>query len=93
MIEQSKGSRKKLVIVGTLGIPHGQPTTQELTAGTVPAIEKPMSDEQFEDIKVGDVSGDFPVLSGALPMTVDEDRPVHATECGILSPLMLILTT
>jgi hypothetical protein len=39
MMEQNRGSRKKLVLVGTIGIPHGQQTTRELTAGTVLAIE------------------------------------------------------
>ena len=57
-MEQNKGSRKKLVIVGTIGIPHGQQqSTRVLTAGTYLANDKPIPDDDFEEIGVGDVSG------------------------------------
>ena len=41
LMEQNREPHKKLVIVGTIGIPHGQQATRELTAGTFLAIEKP----------------------------------------------------
>ena len=81
MMEQSRGSQKKLIIVGTIGIPHGQQPTRALTAGTFLVVEKPVSDEHFEDISfpsvisTGDVSGDLLAVSGAFPMAVDEEHP------------------
>ena len=52
MIELNKGTRKKLVIVGTLGIPHGKPSAaRALVAGTFPVIDKPTPDDEFEEEK------------------------------------------
>jgi len=82
MMEHNKGSRKKLVIVGTIGIPHGQQPIRVLTAGTFPAIDKPIPDDDFEEVDAGDMSGDLPVVSGGIPMAVDEHRRCQASECG-----------
>jgi hypothetical protein len=75
MIELNKGTRKKLVIVGAIGIPHGQQNSaRALVAGTFPAIDKPTLDDEFEEEGADDVSGGLPAVSGELPMTADENR-------------------
>ena len=75
MIELNKGTRKKLVIVGTLGIPHGKSSAaRALVAGTFPVIDKPTPDDEFEEETIDDVSGAVPVKSGDLPVAAEENR-------------------